>query len=217
MSDNPGTLSLSVEKIQRERLVMLEIGGYGSIRQQYKASVAAAITEYLYTEGVKVTRFRNAMKLAIVEAFFPAFETGYEDGGGELPIEADDVDYVNGRVDGEFGFVDDLFNQLKALKKEGPDAFMGEAEARAEGYARTLDGIYNAGRVRGAKNRMLTFGGFDGVESCQTCKRLTGQRHRASWWVNRGLVPYRGNANFECGNWQCEHFLFDDAGEVFTL
>jgi len=118
-------------------------------------------------------------------------------------------------------FVEELFQRLKDLKKqvaeEGAGILSGVANKRSEGYARALDGVYSEGKIRGAKNIMLTFGGPDGNESCKTCQKLKGKRHRASWWKNHGLTIYRGNDNYECGCWQCEHFLFDDKGNVYTL
>lgn len=200
----------------------LEVGDYAPLREQYRLDVWTAVQDFLYTEeGAKITRFRNAFKRAVLNAFFPAFEQGYQDGGSELPIEPDDSDWINAQQDAEFGYIDKLFQDLKALKKqslvEGIGILEGVADARAAGYAKGLDGIYNQGRVRGAKNRMLTFGGEDGQESCSTCQRMKGQRHKASWWVKHGLVPGRGNDAFECGGWNCRHFLFDDAGDVFTV
>ena len=117
--------------------------------------------------------------------------------------------------------MDMLFQQLKELKAlakiDGYQILEGVAEQRAEGYARTLDGIYSEGKIRGAKNKMLTFGGDDGEESCKTCQKYKGQRHRASWWVKRDLIIYRGNMNYECGCWQCQHYFFDDSGNVYTF
>lgn len=202
-------------------VVNLAIGDYAPIRFEYKAMIEGIVTEYLYTDKVSITRFRNAFKRAIVEAFVPAFEQGLKDGGGVDFAEGEDLDWINAKVDAEFGFVDMLFQQLKDLKtqakEEGNQIFLGVPENKAEGYARTLDGIYSEGKIRGSKNKMLTFGGDDGEESCRTCQKLKGQRHRASWWKNHGLIIYRGNSNYECGCWQCQHYLFDDQGNIYTF
>ena len=201
--------------------IQLSIGDYAPIRQAYKLEVGAAINEYLYTDNVRITRFRNTFKKAILRAFYPAFEQGLVDGGGEAPAQGEDLEWINSRVDQEFSFVDGLFMQLRDLKKqaeeEGRGILEGVADAKSEGYARTLDGVYNQGKVRGAGNKMLTFGGSDGAESCKTCQRLKTQRHRASWWKKHGLIIERGNDNYDCGCWQCEHFLFDDQGHVYTF
>jgi hypothetical protein len=203
-------------------LVLLSIGDYAPIRSAYSFEIAGIVREYLYTEGnPRVTRFQSLFKRAITEAFYPAFDQGLIDGGGEAPAQGDDLEWLNAKVAAEHGYAESLFQSLKELKKqseeEGVGIFEGVPEARAEGYAKTLDGIYSEGKIRGAGNQMLTFGGKDGKESCGTCQKLNGQRHKASWWIGHDLVPYQGNANLDCGGWQCEHILFNDKGEVFRV
>lgn len=204
---------------QAAALVELAIGDYAPIRSGYQMDIAGAISEYLESEKARVTKYKNQIKRAITESFPDAFYQGYQDGGGggREEVQPEDDSWLTAKMNNEYGFVDMLFEQLKALKAEGPEAYAGQAEQRAEGYAKTLDGVYNEGRMRGAGNKMLTFGGNDGQESCKTCQKLKGKRHRASWWVKHGLTIFRGNPNYECGCWNCEHFLFDDNGNLFTF
>jgi hypothetical protein len=202
-------------------IAQLSVGDYYPIRSGYKMEVKGHIDEYLYSDNVKITRFRNSFKRAILEAFYPAFEQGLMDGGGEAPAQDEDLDWINARVDRELTFVDDLFEYLKDLKKQAKEEdnsiFEGVSELRSEGYARTLDGIYSTGKIMAKKNIMLTFGGPDGVESCAECKKLKGQRHRASWWIGHGLLLTRGNENYTCGVYHCEHHLYDVKGNVYTV
>lgn len=207
---------------QAMTLAELSIGEYAPIRSAYKTEIGGAILEYLYTEGVAITRFRSAFKRAIADSFEFAFAQGYLDGGGDPEDrEPSDQDWLAAKIDAEFGYVDMLFQQLKQFKADEettPEDYDAEAERRAEGYAMTLDGVYSEGKIRGAKNMMLTFGGTDGQESCPDCQRLVGQRHRASWWVRRNLIPGQpGNASFECHGYNCRHILYNDKGEVFTV
>lgn len=203
------------------KIVELAVGEYAPIRSEYRDRIYAAILDYL-TSKKTVAAKSSEMKRAISDAFNSAADLGYVDGGGELP-DQDLNDWVGGRQDKEFGNVTALFQQLKELRSDPefthPEAF-DIANRRADGYALGLDGIYNEAKTRGAKNKMLTFGGQDGHAPdfpCKTCKKVKGQRHRASWWIKRGLIPYPGNENFECGAWQCKHFLFDDQGRLFTI
>ena len=201
-------------------VVALSLGDYAPIRQSYYWEVWGLISEYLAEDGARITRFRNGMKRSIAYHFGQAAAQGWADGGGgdwQRDADADSREWESNRIYEEFGYVDELFRQLRELKKEGEDAIAGEAERRAEGYARTLDGIYAEAKIRAAGNKMLTFDGFDGQESCNTCQRLKGSRHRASWWIRRGLVPHQGNRNFECGGWNCQHYLYDDQGNVWSL
>lgn len=202
-------------------LTELSLGDYANIRDAYRLNVWAAITEYFYTEGARITKFRNDMRKAMASSFGEAFAQGIADGGGDYINDPDpaDVEWLAAKQAAEMGYIDALFVQLKDLKaeaKDDPTATDGEAEKRAENYAKTLDGIYNEGKVRGAKNVMLTFGGPDGHESCATCQKLKGKRHAAKWWIKKGLTIYRGNQNYECGCFNCQHYLFDDKGNIWT-
>jgi hypothetical protein len=88
--------------------------------------------------------------------------------------------------------------------------------SRAEGYANRLDGLYAEAKTRAAGNKMLTFDGSDGKESCPECKKMKGKRHRAKWWVENGLIPGPGNTNYTCNGFNCEHRLYDDEGNEWT-
>jgi hypothetical protein len=203
-------------------LAELSVGAYAPIRSAYKMEVGGAILEYLLTDGARITKFRNGFKRAIANAFDEAYAMGFSDGGSSYPEGADpeDIDWLAAAITGEFGFVEMLFQQLKEFKAD-PETqtgdYQAEADRRAEGYAKTLDGVYNQGLMRARKNVMLTFGGEDGAESCATCQRLKGQRHSVKWWLGRGLSIFRGNRNYECGCWNCQHYFYDDHGKVYTI
>jgi hypothetical protein len=204
-------------------VVKLALGDYAQTRFEYSATIQGIVREYLYSDNVRITRFRNDFKKAILQAFYPAFELGLSDGGGEPPATGDDLDWINAKAEAEFGYTDSLFQYLKELKQqareEGLEILSGVAEEKGEGYARTLDGVYSEGKIRGAKNQVLEFTGPDGNESCPTCQRLKGKRHKASWWIGHGLVPGQpGNGSFECHGYNCKHYLFSvKTGEVFTV
>jgi hypothetical protein len=205
-------------------LAELAIADYAPIRSAYKMEIAGHILEYLLTDNARITKFKNGFKKAIANAFDEAYSQGFTDGGSSYPdgAEPGDIEWLASKINAELGFVDMLFTQLKAFKADEDttqEEYQAEAAKRAEGYARTLDGVYNEGKVRGAKNQILEFGGQDGAESCPECTKLKGQKHRASWWIRRGLVPGQpGNKNFTCGGFQCQHFLWNPkTGQVFTI
>lgn len=202
------------------QITRLSLGEYAEIRRMYRGEIWAAIEDYFTQEHVRITRFKNQMRKAMANAFAEAIEIGFADGGGGdwgKDAEPDDRKWARARTNAEMGFIESLFYELRDLKSEGPEAWIGEADKRADGYCKTLDSVYSEAKLRGAKNMMLTFDGHDGVESCSTCTKLKGQRHKASWWIKRGLIPGRpGNHAFECGGWQCQHYLYSDDGKVWT-
>lgn len=137
-----GTRSTVFDLLQAQEIALLSLGDYAPIRQAYKYEVWGLITEYLNTDNARITRFRNGMKKAITAAFGQAAAQGWEDGGGGdwwKEADADSREWESNRIYEEFGYVDELFRQLRELKKEGDEAIAGEADRRAEGYARTLE------------------------------------------------------------------------------
>jgi hypothetical protein len=210
------TLPLELETIA---LAEISIGQYAVIRGSYSNEIGSTLVEFLLAKKARPTKYRNAFKRAIANYFEEAFSLGYMDSGGDTQeMEPEDRDWLASAITREWRFVEDLFDQMKILKEDAStDELLDFAVARAEGYSKTLDGIYNQGKIRGTKGMMLTFTGMDGVENCSTCKRLKGKRHSARWWLRRGLSIFRGNRNYECGCWQCQHFFMDDQGRAYTI
>lgn len=195
---------------------------YNAVRQTMWAEIYDAVWGYL-NDGGSIVSARNTMKKAVADAWVQAADIAYEDGGGTLPVDEDTLASVEADQSAQLSYVDALFQNLKGLRKEGDFDAIDEAFARANGYADSLDGLYNYVKAAAAGNKMLTFDGQDGSPDaiCQsiggTCVKLMGQRHRASWWISHDLIPYPGNKNYDCGAWKCEHYLRDDNGDKFTV
>lgn len=187
--------------------------GYEGIRIVMHGAVFGSVFGYL--SGGSIADARNRMSNAVAKAYVETADFAYVEGGGELPLDDETAAWAREQLTAQFGFIDDLFDRLKEIRKKG-DFDAGEiANARADGYASGLDQFYSETKTRGAKNKMLTFVGSDGKESCKDCQRMKGQRHRASWWIKNDLVP--GSSKYECGGWNCEHYLIDDQGNQFTI
>jgi len=209
-----------IELEQAKRILQLTLAEYSAIRSVYYSEIYAAITGYLQSDD-GIRSYKSRFKTAMRQAFSQAAETGWLDGGGELPLSDKANNYALSMVSAELGHIDILFENLKDLRKEEQDTISDYASAaatqHAEGYCQTLDGLYSEIKVMAAGKSMLTLVGVDGRISCTTCRSLKGQRHQAAWWVRRGLVPRPGNANYECGCYRCQHVLVNDGGFLFTL
>lgn len=193
---------------------MKQADSYGAIRDKLWIEIYDSVYDYLNGD-LTIASARNKMTLAISEAYINSADIAYQDGGGTLPLDDDTASFANGELQAQLGYADSLFTTLKGLKKEGDYDANGEASDRADGYTGSMDALYNSVKTMAAGNTMLTFDGDDGKESCNDCKRYKGQRHRASWWISHNAVP--PNRNFECGGYNCEHYLVDDDGKEFTI
>lgn len=188
--------------------------GYAAIKNTMWAAIYDNVYGYL-TSNSPVTNFKNTISTAISAAYIYASESAWIDGGGELPLDDDTLSWAKAEMDAQLLYVDSLFDTLKQLRKEDDMDPIHEAFARATGYANSLDSYYNYIKTAAYGNRMLTFVGSDGRESCKDCSRMKGQRKRASWWVAHDMVP--PSRNFECKGYNCDHYLIDDAGNIFTI
>jgi hypothetical protein len=204
------------------RLLELISADYFGIRQTYYEAIKQAVVSFLVNTGSRVTAFQSDARQAMTEAFPPAFAAGISDGGGDPDnMDPEDDAWLTAKMNAEMGFIGVTFQNLRQIKIPGDLSASDideQGDQTATAYANTLDGVYNEGRLRGLGNQMLTFAGDDGKESCDTCQKLKGERHRASWWVSHDLVPgVPGNTNFKCGGWNCAHWLENDKGEVQTI
>lgn len=197
------------------RVLELTLGEYSTIRGNYWAVIYDAVEQYL-TGSNSITSYKNTMKRAAVEAITDAANLGYMDGNtDETPMEPSEEQMLTLAINTELAHIDELFARLSELRKAGEFDAINEAYARADGYAKTLDRVYNEFKTRAAGKIMLTFVGTDGKDSCSDCKKYKNKRHKASWWVSHNAVP--PNRDFECGGWRCQHVLVNDKGELFTI
>jgi len=193
-----------------------QVGDYSRIRREYIGELRDAIEGYLDSGGA-VTQWQNQARRAAVEFMGSAFYSGYAEEGAE-ETEDEDESWLTGRIAQEMDFVGGLFQGLREKRgAEGLD--VGEESlARAEGYAATLDAVYQEGKLRGAKNKMLTWNLGATEKHCVTCSKLDGQRHGAKWWVRKGYKPREpGSQTLECRGYECDCSLVDDAGNDFTF
>lgn len=189
-------------------------GDIGDANAEYHDAITEALTSYF--EDGRIAH-KNQFKRAMVEAFGTAFDSGWVDGGQELPADEDALSWLNERVNQELGFIDMLFQEAKELRKEEDFDYFEWVTQHADNYTRTLAEIYNQAKLRALPDQMVTFDGDDGEESCETCQKLKGVRHKISWFVKRNYVPPFG-VGLECGRGgRCQHRLYDDEENEVTI
>lgn len=182
-----------------------QFGTYEALRGDYWARIYDTV--YAYLDGNKpITLYRNSMSNLVTDYFQEAAELGWQEGGGELPLDDETQAWLDGRISTETGFIKDLFIGLR--DNSIPD-YVHEAFARADGYSATLDGIFGEAKMRGSKNITLEFGGEDGAESCPDCQKMKGKHHTIKYILDNDLIPRPGNDAYECKGYKCQHYWFD--------
>jgi len=182
-------------------------------RREYKSTVGAAVHGYLENGG---RSYKNTMRRAVLEKFSDAFYRGYTEAGGE-DTEDDDEKWLTDKTNEELGYVDDLFSSLKVLRDGDNFDADTEADARAEGYATTLDAVYSEGKLRGNLNVMLTWRLGETEKHCRTCSGLDGKRYSAKKWIKMGVKPREpGSTKLDCKGYNCDCFFETDDGEEYA-
>jgi hypothetical protein len=187
---------------------------YARVRREYRLIVYEAVIGYLDSEA-SVARYKNLVRRAVADHFPQAFYAGYAESGAE-ETEAEDEQWLTGRIGEELEFVVSLFDSLKEKRgMEGLDPEV-EADSRADGYAATLDGIHTEGVMRGMKNAPLEWR-YGDTEHCDTCSKLHGQKHKAKWYLDRDYIPRKPGAAMDCGGYNCQCTLLDKDGKEITI
>jgi hypothetical protein len=204
--------------VQARTLLQFTLAEYSAARKIYQDNVYEAVHSYL-TDRTKMDQdFRDAMHKAIEIAFLAAAVAAWADGGNEKKVlTVDALALLAAYKVAEMSFAASLLVSLRLIKLQESEETVPEviAQQRADGYAKTLDMAYNTFKVVSVGNRMLTFVGEDGDETCIDCYKYKGKRHRASWWIAHDAIP--PNRNFECKGYKCQHVLVDDQGRLFTI
>lgn len=190
-------------------------GSLSDVNAKYHNAITNALT--IYFEGGGLPASRNAFKRGTTEAFVKAFDLGWLDGGRDLPLDKDALDWFNARLEEEYGFIGSLFEQAKELRKETDFDFFAWVTGKADSYVKTLLSIYNAGVLFAKKNQLLTWRLGNTEVHCDTCLSLDGQSHRASWYIARNYIPRKPNADMDCKGYNCDCYLETKKGEFVTL
>lgn len=190
-------------------------GDLSAVNAKYHDVITKALTDYF--EGGNINTARNAFRRAVTESFGSAFDLGWVDGGQELPFTGEALEWFNARVEQEFGYGSMLFQEAKEIRREKDFDYFSWVTFHADNYTRTLREIYNAARLRAMEDIYVTFAGDDGEESCATCQRLKGKRHKISWFVKRNYIPPFGTGLICHPGRNCQHGLMDDKGNWVTV
>ena len=191
------------------------VAGYDGIQTILRTTVFDVVESYMSGTGYAPGP-RLSLSTALSRAYLETLDAAYQEGGGELPVDEDTAAWARGVIDAQFGFIDQLFEDMRQLRKgeTDPTAF---ANARADGYASALDGFAVEAQMRGSKNIVLTWRLGETEKHCATCSELNGQRHKISWYIDRDYIPRKSGCSLECGGWNCDCSLVDRNGNEYSV
>jgi hypothetical protein len=148
----------------------------------------------------------SALRELIEYHISAAYFEGITQGG--IPPEEHDADMAQEAdtlVFEQFAHVDGLVAAIEEAQQD--EAKRDAVEARSNLWCQSVESAGQSGLNRANKSEMVVFVlvGNASEESCTTCSRLLGQKHRRSWVVKHGYEVKPGNDNFECQCFNCPH------------
>lgn len=148
---------------------------------------------------------RAVIKNAISDAYIEGLISG---GISADEMTEEDAAQINELTANQMQYVTDFVRAIREAKDDKA-AQRDILDNRIELWTTAVEMAGVAGMNSAKSNEMVEFVGDDGAESCKTCQRLKGLRHRRRWFEQNGLVPRdpRFRDNFECGGWLCQHEL----------
>lgn len=191
---------------QAELLAGRELKSIDAVVRQFCARWTRRIESVFSDENTTADALdrdlRELLEYHVSAAYFEGLQAG---GVPPTDFDAEDTQAADALVFAQWEHLDGFVEAT--LQAKDDEMLRASVLTRAELWCNAVRDAGNAGQNEAAQNEMVVFTGDDGVESCATCQRLKGQKHRRKWWVEHELVPGVGNPNFECGGWQCAHYL----------
>lgn len=180
------------------------IKDYADTASEFEDEIAAILADAA-AGTINKASFGARMRTAINKYGRLAMLDGLNAGGVDTDeLDADDKVTLATLLAAQSPYVTNVANEI--FNSDG--GFKGSPTFRASLWvAKTLEPFYYAGLQSADKNGMYEFVGEDGEESCNACQKLKGQVHRLKDWIRKELVPRVNTENFECGGWQCQHYL----------
>lgn len=216
-------MNMQIDFTQAKAILELTLAQFSVTYAAFHAAVYDAVDGYLSHVDVSG---RTKMKTAIAFAAGATAAIAWQDGGQDLPFDAETDVLLAGWITAQQGHAGALFDRLALLRKEltqnkTADAALiaiREARARADGYSSSLKYLYAIVKVMALGNEKLLFGGLPGHESCPECTMLMDTVHTARYYVAHGYVPPNGDGLSCADGGQCEHILISvKTGQLVTI
>lgn len=171
--------------------------------EKFDADLRDLVQQYFDGGSLRIGDMREVVSQGIYNAYTEALTQA---GIAPADIAPEDFTAMDVLTLQATAFLNDFVKAVRAAKGDvGKEAAI---DARIDLWSNTIKAAGTAGLNSAMANEMVEFGGEDGEESCTTCQKYKGVRHRRKWWEEKGLVPGQpGNTNFECRGYRCKHEL----------
>ena len=143
--------------------------------------------------------FRRQMKGQIRDYAREGFRVAWEEGGGDVEeTTSDEIGKIQDWTKEQQSHVNDFADWLTD-KESDLDAVPDRVALWGAAYESFLNDVKTA-----AMGDPVGEWEYGDTEHCDTCLELNGQRHRVSWFKERGYHPRAPGAEMDCGGYRCQ-------------
>jgi len=143
--------------------------------------------------------FRRQMKGQIRDYAREGFRVAWEEGGGDVAeAKPDELGKIQDWAKEQQSHVNDFADWLTD-KESDLDAVPDRVALWAAAYESFLNDIKTL-----AMGDPIGEWRYGDTEHCETCLELNGQKHRVSWFTERGYYPRKPGAELDCGGYRCQ-------------
>lgn len=147
-----------------------------------------------------MSSLKGELRLAGRAAFLDGVRVGAGSFGfGENELSPDEIALREGLIATQISYAGNLRDFAFS---DPPPAFADMIGRVALWANKGLDGIYNAGKLAGAGNKIMKWKLGYTEKHCKTCLAASEQRHRAKTWAKHKIIP-KGDT-LVCGGYNCD-------------
>jgi 2'-5' RNA ligase len=186
-----------------------EIKSIDSLESDFKSRFNPMLRDF------RAANPRNPAKAAEILKFLnqnyvrSSYIEGLAAGGVEDDPDDDDNAKIRKLVSAANSYVDSF---VSTLYDEG----ISDAQAAQKAglwFKKSILPAYYEGFASAKANALMRFSGRDGADSCAQCTKWKGKKRRLKWWTENKLRPQVDTESFDCGGWQCNHYLEEVTGK----
>jgi hypothetical protein len=166
------------------------------------------LTRKAWRGRIGARAFAGQMDALLEQYLKAAYLEGMDEHGfDESELDAQDRAVIRTELNNQRKYVDGFADAVMDAKSEND--LRPEINKRVVYWARSIEGVGMLAKSNFANNQVVTWKLGGAEEHCQTCRDLDGQRHRRTWFTNRGYLPRTPGAKMDCKGFNCECILVE--------
>jgi hypothetical protein len=207
------------EKLLKRELNALTLKSVNEVVREYKDTLERYIVD-ASNGNLTAAKFAKSMRSDVIDFAERVYAEGLREGGSEGETSSEDEKEIRDWILSQTPHIYDLADDAVAVSKLSGDEKTNARDVmldRAQDWTDQLALLGQLAYVNAQGDPMLTMkrDGPAAKDPCATCAKWDGQRHRKSFWDDRGLLERNGNDAYECGRWDgCNHHFYFDNGDL---